>query len=217
MNKQINNNRSLDLLAMDLIRHITEIGEELEKLDAKRDKLIRTSRTLNRMSGQGITLMIQGGKPDHLLDKLTDLVEEINGYMSDLLPLVTWNTVGSDLEEYSEFIVLYNIIYNDKFVLPTEINIPPWIWLTSIADVIGEIRRIILRHLIDQDFLSAKKYYEILSELSSALRGQIFSKSLIPNLRRKIDIVRAITEKTESDIANASLKYTTLLGKKEGN
>ena len=35
----------------------------------------------------------------------------------------------------------------------------------------------------------------------------IFSKSLIPNLRRKIDIVRAITEKTESDLANASLKF----------
>ncbi|MCE7735133.1 MAG: hypothetical protein GPJ54_09670 [Candidatus Heimdallarchaeota archaeon] len=217
MNKQINNNSSLDLLAMDLIRHITTIGEELEKLDTKRDKLIRTSRTLNRMSGQGITLIIQGRKPEHLLDKLTDLVDEINSYMSDLLPLVTWNTVGSDLEEYSEFIVLYNIIYNDKFVLPNEINVPPWIWLTSIADVIGEIRRIILRHLIDQDFKSAKKYYNILSELSSALRGQIFSKSLIPNLRRKIDIVRALTEKTESDIANASLKYTEIMNKSEGN
>lgn len=202
---------------MDLIRHITSIGEKLEKLDAKRDKLIRTSRTLNRMSGQGITLIIQGNKPEHLLGKLTNLVEEINGYMSDLLPLVTWNTVGSDLEEYSEFMVLYNIIYNNKFVLPDEINIPPWIWLTSIADVIGEIRRLILRHLIDQDFQSAKKYYQILSELSFALRGQIFSKSLIPNLRRKIDIVRAITEKTESDIANASLKYNTLLGQSEGN
>jgi translin len=113
--------------------------------------------------------------------------------------------------------ILYNIIFNDKFVSPEEIKIPSWIWLTSIADVIGELRRIILRNLINQEFGAAKKYYSILSELSAALRGQIFSKSLVPNLRRKIDIVRAITEKTESDIANASLKYNELLDEKEAN
>ncbi|MFV2016455.1 MAG: hypothetical protein ACC656_13575 [Candidatus Heimdallarchaeota archaeon] len=200
---------------MELIPQIKAIGEELEKLDTKRDKLIRLSRTLNRVSGQGITAIIQGNQPEALLATLDDIINQVNDYMSALLPLVTWNTVGSDIEEYSEFMILYHIIYNNKFVLPNEIKIPPWIWLTSIADVIGEIRRIILRKLIDQDFNAAMKYYVILSELSAALRGQTFSKSLIPNLRRKIDVVRAITEKTESDIANASLRYNKLLRKDE--
>ena len=102
------------LLAMELIPQIKAIGEELEKLDTKRDKLIRISRTLNRESGQGITAIIQGNQPEELLARLDDIINQVNEYMSALLPLVTWNTVGSDIEEYSEFMILYHIIYKDR-------------------------------------------------------------------------------------------------------
>ncbi|MHA2033520.1 MAG: hypothetical protein ACW99A_12505 [Candidatus Kariarchaeaceae archaeon] len=191
---------------MDVIPKIREIGENLEKLDIKRDELIRTARSLNRISGNGIAALIRNENPLDMLERAAELFSQVNEYMNQLTPVVPWNSIISDVEEYCEFAVLYNLIHNDSFVSPDVLLVPPWIWLTSLADVIGELRRIILRSLINHDFTSAQSYFEILSELSTALRGQKFSKSLIPNLRRKTDIVRAITEKTESDMANASFK-----------
>ncbi|OLS25786.1 MAG: hypothetical protein HeimC2_17210 [Candidatus Heimdallarchaeota archaeon LC_2] len=192
---------------VDIIPKIGAVGENLEVLDTKRDELIRVARNLNRLSGKGISSLIRNEKPTDALKEAGELLAIVNNYMKELTPIVSWNSILSDVEEYSEFAILYNIIYNEKFVSSEELNVPSWIWLTSIADVIGELRRIILRSLIDNDFTLAKKYYKILSELSFALRSQVFSKSLVPNLRRKIDILRAITEKTESDMANASLKF----------
>lgn len=192
---------------VDIIPKIGAVGENLEVLDTKRDELIRVARNLNRLSGKGISSLIRNEKPTDALKEAAELLTIVNNYMKELTPIVSWNSILSDVEEYSEFAILYNIIYNEKFVSSEELYVPSWIWLTSIADVIGELRRIILRSLIDNDFTLAKKYYKILSELSFALRSQVFSKSLVPNLRRKIDILRAITEKTESDMANASLKF----------
>ena len=192
---------------MDIIPKIRIISEKLEALDTKRDELFRVARTLNRISGKGISSLIRNENPMNELKEAAELLETVNNLMQDLTPIVSWNSILSDVEEYSEFAILYNIIYHDKFTSSEELKVPSWIWLTSIADVIGELRRIILRSLIDNEFNSAKKYYGILSELSFTLRSQVFSKSLVPNLRRKIDILRAITEKTESDMANASLKF----------
>lgn len=201
---------------MDIIPKIKVVGEGLEVLDTKRDELIRVARNLNRLSGKGISSLIRKEKPTDALNEAEKLLTHVNNYMAELTPIVSWNSIQSDVEEYCEFAILFNIIFNDTFVTADELHVPPWIWLTSVADVIGELRRIILRSLIDNDYNSAKKYYEILSELSFALRSQVFSKSLVPNLRRKIDILRAITEKTESDMANASLKYNTQSPLKNG-
>ena len=113
---QINIAEGSFFVVMDIVSKIKEIGEDLEIYDIKRDELIRTARSLNRISGNGISALIRNENPSESLQKAAELFNQVKAYMEQLTPVVPWNSINSDVEEYCEFAVLYNIIHNNKFI-----------------------------------------------------------------------------------------------------
>ena len=193
---------------------VNHILGQLDELDKKREIIFQEARKLNRLSGRGIALILQNEDYKGLIDEGNKILKTIYQLMDDLSHILSWNSINSEIEEFSEFIVLANIIESGE--LSTDHGlIPPSIWLSSLGDVVGELRRIVLRSIIEEKMDEAIKYYEMMNTLSFILRGLVYSKTLIPNLRRKIDMVRAVTEKTDSDITNALIFQK--VNKKLGN
>lgn len=193
---------------------VNTILAKLDQLDKKRETIFQEARKLNRLSGHGIALILQKEDYQGLIEEGNQILNTIYQLMNDLSHILSWNSINSEIEEFSEFIVLASIIESGE--LSTDYGlIPPSIWLSSLADVVGELRRIVLRSIIEEKMDDALKYHEMMNKISFILRGLVYSKTLIPNLRRKIDMVRAVTEKTDSDITNALIFQK--VNKKLGN
>ena len=81
--------------------------------------------------------------------------------------------------------------------------------MSAVGDIIGELRRIMLHNLIEKNIEYAKEILHNILFFQELLAGLDFSKNLIPNFRRKMDISRALTEKSQSDFANAIINKSS--------
>ncbi|MDH5402747.1 MAG: hypothetical protein OEY49_09670 [Candidatus Heimdallarchaeota archaeon] len=182
---------------------IDDIVEELNSFDEKKEFVIKEDRKIRRISGTGISNLIKNKEIQPHLDKLASIVPTVITEMQYLSHVTSWNIVSQGLEEYTEFIILNDIIKGNSITSADFLGIPKWIWLLGLCDVPGELRRIILSLIIEGKIDDAKRFYQWIEEIYENLSGLEFSKSLIPNLRRKIDVLRMVMDKTQSDIAHA--------------
>ena len=91
------------------------------------------------------------------------------------------------------------IIKKQSIPTPEELNVHEIHYLTGLADICGELRRLLLSALIKKEFDKANYYLEMIEETYTKLLGLNFSKGLVPQLRRKIDVGRSILEKSKAD------------------
>jgi translin len=188
-----------------LEKTITDITQELDNIDTKREKIISINRKLNRTSGRGIARIVKNEDPKDNLTEARKLMKIINEDIVEVVNLTSWKFTNSGVEEYVEFEILYSIINNNDIPKPDDIMVPSWMWISGLADVMGELRRIILNKLLVNKLDEAKELLEKMQIIYDLIVGLDFSKSIISNLRKKIDVARITIERTESDVVNASM------------
>lgn len=182
---------------------------ELDTLDKQRETVIQLTRKLNRTSGRGIARLVKGNDYSKELESSRQYVQDISKHMVQLAPITSWNITISGTEEYVEFELLHANLSNQGIPGPDQLQIPSYIWISGLGDTIGELRRIMLNAIIQDDMNKAKNILEKINELYSAIAGLEFSKSMVPNLRRKVDIARTLIERSESDFVNALVNKRT--------
>jgi translin len=179
------------------------IIQNLDQIDLKREEVMKLTRKLNRLSGRGIAKVVMNQECEDNLSESRDVMIQVASHMKTLAPITSWKITISGVEEYVEFELLYAFIHGIEIPTAHLLQVPEWLWLTALADVPGEMRRVILNKLIAGDTQKAGELLRSLQEIYNLMTGLEFSKTLISNLRKKIDIIRAVTERTESDFAHA--------------
>ena len=188
-----------------LEKTIIAITKELDNIDTKREGIIAINRKLNRTSGRGIAKIVKNEDPTDNLTEARKLMKALNDDISEVVSLTSWKFTNSGVEEYVEFEILYSIINNLDIPKPNDIMVPSWFWITGLADVLGELRRIILNRLLVDKLDEARVLLVSMQKIYDMIVSLDFSKSIISNLRKKIDVARITIERTESDVVNASM------------
>ena len=178
----------------------------IEEKDTTKEEVLRCTRKLNRVSGRAINNLIKNDSVEKELSEAKHLAGDIVKLMKKLSPLTSWSIVQPGIEEYCEFLIFYSILNCKKIPSYTDLDIPAWLWLLSLGDVIGELRRYILNKLLKKEIAKAKFYLQIMECLYSMIVGLTFSKAIIGSLRNKIDIARNILERTEGDVLYSLLR-----------
>ena len=130
-------------------------------------------------------------------DKLLDAV--------DKEPFVFYgNAVEDAMMEYSEA-MLFRAMVNDG-PLPSykDLEVTPQTWALGLCDCLGEMRRILLKYLMESDMDSAKRIFKCMEELSDVIMAFDVADAIAP-LRRKQDIARGIMERSRSDMTTATI------------
>jgi translin len=104
------------------------------------------------------------------------------------------------LQEYSEANILLNLIQNNRFITPNELNVPFVEYILGLADVIGEYRRLSLDVIREDLVEKSEKYLTIMEEIYLELLAMDEAYMLVSGLRRKCDVARKIIEITRGDI-----------------
>jgi len=177
--------------------------EDIDALDEKREAVLRLNRRLNRMSGKGIALLVRGNNPKELLKETEEVMTEIAKKMQDLEAMTGWSPLVSGVEEYCEFRILHGILQDGTVPLAGMLKAPSWIWVVSLGDVIGELRRFVLGKLLEGEIEEAEKKLGVMDTLYTLIAGLEFPKAVTGSLRNKVDVARTLLERTQSDLLRA--------------
>lgn len=198
-----------------LTENIESINVKMSAIEVKRESAIVMSRSIIRRTKNMIHAIHQGEEFMSIQGELKASVREMISKLKDE-PSVLYSAVVEDaMMEYSEALILSAIVRKKDIPSFESLRITPQAWMLGLADVIGELRRIILTNLMKGDMTKASYYFGIMEEIGNEVMSFDVPDAIVP-IRRKQDIARGILEKTRSDMTNATI-MSSLNGLKDKN
>jgi len=131
---------------------------------------------------------------DRLLASLREVVQKHP-------QLITNSFVNTAFQETAEANIYYNLIRWRKFVDPKSLDVSPSQYVLGLADCVGELRRRVLDLIRGGRLSEAEENLRIMENIFYELNLNSELQVLVPGLRRKCDIARAIIEATRGDLA----------------
>jgi translin len=99
---------------------------------------------------------------------------------------------------------LYHILNNEGLPDPETLHTSNTSYLTGLCDVVGELRRKALDAMMKNDLDAAHRYLDIMEDMYDAILRFDYPSSLVP-IKRKQDVLRTLVEKTQGELAIASV------------
>ncbi len=189
----------------ELENFFSDINNKLELDNDIREKLISLGRKSVRNSSISIRYLHRNEieKAEELIQENKEVIMQINE-LAKQMNNYPFGMILSCNQEYVESVFLYSFIRGNKFPNYVDLNIPYLPYLHGICDFIGELRRVILDSLRKKEGVDlAVTALELMDDLYSLLIMLDYPDGLTYNLRKKIDIIRNLTEKTRGDVTLA--------------
>ncbi|MHA1729693.1 MAG: hypothetical protein ACTSWY_13330 [Promethearchaeota archaeon] len=184
--------KSAFIKGFDLIR------EEIDKIDKNREKILRENRTIIRNCSEIIKSVhrkeFQGIKEK--IGKTKDLIFNNEIDAKKIGYFIGKNYLSTIKQEYTEAVFLYYFASERKMPTFEEIGVNPYEYVLGLADVVGELKRMVLNNIRMNNFEEAENLYNFMDELYQLLFGLDYPSGLLPGFRRKVDVARNITRGT---------------------
>jgi translin len=167
-----------------------------------REETHEAMRKATSLSKQAILLIHQKRLSDaatmveNAKEKILKLQEQAKVYPE----IIYGGMLSAAFQEYAEANIFLVLVREERFVTPSEINVPSVDYVLGLADVIGEYRRLALDNLREGDVGKGEKCLVIMDDIFIQLLALDEAYMLVPGLRHKSDIARRIIESTRGDI-----------------
>ncbi|WP_457559329.1 hypothetical protein [Candidatus Harpocratesius sp.] len=185
-----------------LDRIFTRIRAYYDGMDEIREKILPLQRQTVRMCSE-IIKNVHRHEHESIPEKIVYLKENLS--KMNVLISQAPGTFPKDYlqivkQETGEAIIFYELIVHDFLPEPEDCHIEVEDYAYACADVVGELRRYILRCLREENYAQASVLLEEMSEFYNYLFTLDYPNGLIPGLRKKIDAARGILARTEADV-----------------
>ena len=179
-----------------------EIRSYYDLMDEVREKILPLQRQTVRICSEiiknvhrteftEIPAKIEAAKQN--LNQLQNLIAEAPGRLpKNYLQIVK--------QELGEAVIFSDLVVNGRVPQPAECGIEIEDYAYACADVVGELRRYILKCLRNDQYSLATDLLEDMTEFYNNLFTMDYPNGLIPGLRKKIDVARGILTRTEADV-----------------
>lgn len=181
---------------------VKSTADRMAELEAKREITLTMSRSIIRKTKNlihaihtdGEFMTIQG----EVKEDMKSLVNKLKGD-----PVVLYSAVVCDcMSEFAEALILSSIVRKKDMPTYESLKITPQAWALGLADVVGELRRLVLTYLMKNDIKKAEYYFQMMEDIGYEVMRFDVPDAILP-IRRKQDVARGVIEKTRSDMANA--------------
>lgn len=190
---------------MELSDILNGFRNEVDADDQVREKVLPLSRKAVRKCSESIKMTHKGE-----FDKAQALAKEAHQIITaaiDEMPASTFvsksKTMDIAYQELTEAVNVLSLIEHGRFTPPEKYKIPSRPYLNGLADVIGELRRAALDYLRRDEVSRAEQFLSIMEDILEGLQSFDYPNALVPDLRRKCDVGRALVERTRGDLTRA--------------
>lgn len=174
----------------------------LEAEDEAREKLLELTREVTRLSRKAIFKIHEGdlSGAGEILASATAVVRELLSFKVTHPRLYYGGSVTSALAEYVEAKALHSYLEGNRIPSFEELQVEPAHYLLGVADFAGELRRLLVRYLSSGKVSEAERALKLMEDVYRALATIAVPEALVPGLRRKVDVLRALIEGSARDI-----------------
>lgn len=179
--------------------------DNFEDKDKAREKSLRLSRNIVRLSGRAIKSIHreQYDEAGLLIEDVSKLNHEIQSLLKVHPDIFNAGFVEKAQTEYAEAAIIYHILTENRIPEPAELKVEDSAFLLGLGDVVGELRRFILDLIRKNKPYEGEKYLEIMDEIFSTIILFDFPDALSKGLRHKGDVARSLVERTRGDLTIA--------------
>jgi translin len=174
------------------------IDNVLREKDAAREEAIRISREITRLAGSVVSYVHVGKwqEAKQLLSRLEELVDKLNNVVDKHPDLKYSGLVYNALSEYVEACLFYSVIVERRVPEYTSFKVSLVPYLQGLGDLVGELRRYIIRLLDKLRVKEAEDYLELMEHIYEHLRALDYPDALIPGVKHKVDVASRLIEDT---------------------
>ncbi len=190
----------------DIHRILGELRPIVQEKDAIREKLLQLSRETTRKAGAATNAAVRGS-----LDKAVKLMEMSSSALREMQALARghnefqgWGALDIAEQECIEAKVVIALQQQAPFPDHKEVDVSPLNYLYALADAANEMRRVVLHSLMNDELEKARSRLDVMGDLYEGLLAVgDYSKGVLPQLRKKVDTLRMLVERTEGDVLRA--------------
>ncbi len=181
---------------------ISEIDSKLDDKDTVRELVMKSSRTIERLSRQIIQSIHNDEEPRELFNEAFQEISKVKSIVEDYPELYYSGLLRNGFQEIAEAHILWAIKSGNSIMSPKELDITSGSYVLGLGDVVGELRRMVLDKLADGKLNEARKLLLIMEQIKDMLMIFDYPNAVLP-VKHKQDIARDLVEKTRGDVTNA--------------
>lgn len=192
----------------DLASRIDEARERLDAVNAAREAGLSACRRTIRLAGSAIRA-VHKRDPERARSLTADCESALREAQRSLapFPVVAYAGFLHDAEkEYAEAVLTAHLVRADD--LPTwedlQVGLPAW--LNGLAEAASELRRHLLDRLRAGETELAERLLAQMEDVYEALVAVDYPDAVTGGLRRTADALRAVLERTRSDVTTTLLQ-----------
>jgi len=175
-----------------------DLMEYFEKKDSTREEILKIYREIVRDCAMNIR-HVQKMKKDEISFEVVDKLRKLEELTSEYYDFGKYLNLPQ--QEYVEFQVFYSIVFENRYLEyhELEVEVKPENYILGICDVVGELRRMVLESIKNDDIESAERYYRFMEKIYDEVIKYDYYY-VIEGLRKKQDMCRGILERTYGDL-----------------
>jgi translin len=200
-----------------LAEAIAAIDAELSEANRARETALVSCRRVIRAAGSSIRAIhrLDSGAASDLADGSEVALREAQRVLSPF-PAVGHAGFLHDAEkEYTEARAVAALVAGGPMPTPAELGVSASAWMRGVAEAASELRRHLLDRLREGDVEHGESLLAAMDEVYGALVVVDYPDALTNGLRRTLDALRAVLERSRGDVTTTVLQ-TRLQGAIEG-
>ena len=200
-----------------LAEAIAAIDAELSEANRARETALVSCRRVIRAAGSSIRAIhrLDADAAGELADGSEVALREAQRVLSPF-PAVGHSGFLHDAEkEYTEARAVAALVAGGSMPTPAELGVSASAWMRGVAEAASELRRHLLDRLREGDVEHGESLLAAMDEVYGALVVVDYPDALTNGLRRTLDALRAVLERSRGDVTTTVLQ-TRLQGAIEG-
>ncbi|MCM8789195.1 MAG: hypothetical protein NC907_05335 [Candidatus Omnitrophica bacterium] len=179
-----------------------EFRDFFESQDRSREQSLKLSREITRLSSKAIKKMHQKefDQARKLLDQATSLLISARQGLIKFPEIQYAGFLHNAEKEIIEGLVLYRILKEKTIFIPDFEVFDRVSFLHGLSEAMGELRRNILDRIRKNDPANLGNMLSVMDDVYYFLNSFDYPDALTRGLRRSVDVLRSIVEKTRADI-----------------
>jgi translin len=191
---------------LDILDGITEeIRETFEAKSAARDAAINQSRTLIQYCANAIRAVHrhEWENAQTRLHAAHQQADALRAQVADFPDLYYSGYTQDALKEYVEAFATYALVRDDELPTPETLGVEASTYLNGLAEAASELRRQILDIIRNGHSDEAERLLESMDTIYGILIAFDFHDAITGGLRRRLDSLRGVLERTRGDVTNS--------------
>ncbi len=192
----------------ELAEIVAPLQAQLQAMHAARELALPACRRVIRASGSSIRA-VHRLEPERAAALAQDAEDALREAQAVLAPFPAVGQAGflHDAEkEYVEARTTALLISGGPLPGPDELGVDPTAWMRGIAEAASELRRHLLDRLRDGDLARGEELLGVMDDVYDALVVIDYPDAITNGLRRTLDALRAVLERTRSDVTTTVLQ-----------